>query len=106
MMGLALSLAAVVAGCRQVDIRTAVLYVPAMTNQACVNVVLKALNTEQGISSPQVTVRQDSCTLEVRYDSLRHSLKNLEFTVADAGFAANDIPANVAAQQALPPECR
>lgn len=104
-MVLAVCLAGLGAGCRQVDIRSAALYVPGLKSQACADLVLKALATEQAIPPSQVTVHLESRTIEVKYDSLRHSLKNLEFTVADAGFAANDVPANPTAQQALPPEC-
>ena len=43
--------------------------------------------------------------LAVTYDSLILSRKNIEFAVADAGFAANQVPANVEAMKKLPPEC-
>jgi hypothetical protein len=42
----------------------------------------------------------------VRYDTLRQSLKNLEYAVADAGFDANDIPANETVRSNLPEACR
>ena len=100
------ALALAVAGCRQADIRSAAIHVPAMKSQACVDRVQKALMAEQALVESQISIDLKSRTVEVRYDSLRHSLKNLEFTIADAGFDANDIPANPDAQKALPAECR
>lgn len=92
--------------CRQKDIRVAVIDVPAMKNAACVEHIVKALGREQGVNPNDVTVSLDDRQVEVRYDSLRHSVKNLEFTIAEAGFAANDVPTTDAARAALPPECR
>jgi hypothetical protein len=54
------------------------------------------------------TIRIDltSRTVTVKYDSIKMSLKNLEFAVADAGFEANNTPASETAAAQLPPECR
>lgn len=92
--------------CRRQDVRTVVISVPEMKNEACVRIVASALVNAQGVNPSWIVPSLERRELEVRYDSVRHSLKNLEFAVADVGFAANDVPANVAAQQALPPECR
>ena len=97
---------AAVASCRQRDLRTVQLHVPEMKNDACVEVVSRAVGGVQGIEKDTVTVDPATRTVQVTYDSLKLSLKNLEFAVADAGFAANDAPANPKAAAALPPECR
>jgi copper chaperone CopZ len=105
-VGCLLLVALVTTSCRQADVRTALITVPEMKNQACANRIITALANEQGIHPSRVTVRLEDRRVEVAYDSLRHSLKNLEFTIADAGFSANDVPVNLKAQAALPPECR
>jgi len=105
-VGCLLLVAFVTTSCRQADVRTALITVPEMKNQACANRIITALANEQGIHPSRVTVRLEDRRVEVAYDSLRHSLKNLEFTIADAGFSANDVPVNLKAQAALPPECR
>ena len=95
-----------VVSCRQADVRTAAIHVPGMKNEACANLIIKALATQQGVYPTQVVVRLEAQTIEVRFDSLTKSLKNLEYCVADAGFDANDIPGKPEAKNALPPDCR
>lgn len=94
------------ASCRRQDVRTVVISVPEMKNEACVARVRTALETVQIVNPAWIVPDVARREVTVRYDSVRHSLKNLEFTIADAGFTANDVPANAIAQQALPPECR
>lgn len=92
--------------CRKVDVRTAAITVPGMKTRACAERIIAALGNEQHIAPDRIDVQLDTRTIRVRYDSIRHSVKNLEYTVAKAGFDANDIPADAAAREALPPECR
>jgi len=92
--------------CRRHDYRTVHIYVPNMKNGACVDVVVNALGRHQGIRADDVSVDMTDRIVSVRYDSITRSVKNLEYTIADAGFAANDIPATPEAVNALPPECR
>lgn len=94
------------ASCRRQDVRTVVISVPEMKNEACVSRVRTALETVQAVNPAWISPDLERREVTVRYDSVRHSLRNLEFTIADAGFAVNDVPANQLAQQALPPECR
>lgn len=48
---------------------------------------------------------QDRVVL-VPYESILMSMKNIEFYIAEAGFSANEVPANKKAQAALPAECK
>jgi hypothetical protein len=43
--------------------------------------------------------------VRVRYDSIKLSIKNIEFAIAEAGFRANEVPADAKAAAALPAEC-
>lgn len=101
-----LVLALTVTSCRQADVRTAAIFVPGMKNEACANLIVNQLAVSQGIHPTQIVVRLEAKTMEVRYDTLRQSLKNLEYAVADAGFDANDIPANEKVRNNLPEACR
>lgn len=91
--------------CRQQDVRTFDINVPGMHNQACADVILRAINGVQGVRGAQTRVDLSARKLAVTYDSLILSRKNIEFAIADAGFAANEVPANVEAMKNLPPEC-
>ena len=92
--------------CRKQDIRKAAIHVPDMKSTACAEIVIKALGKGQGVAAARIEVHLESRTIIVDYDSLKHSLKNLEFTVAKAGFQANEVPAYEDARGSLPPECR
>ena len=92
--------------CRTKDIRTVFVLVPEMKNVACADVVLKAVNRIQGVQPDLTRVDLEKRAVIVTYDSLLTALKNIEFVIADAGFQANEVPANTNAVRALPPECR
>lgn len=92
--------------CRKRDIRTALIHVPKMKNEACVERVVKALKNRPGVLRESIEVDQPRRTVLVPYNSIELSLKNLEFAVARAGFQANDVPADANAAAKLPPECR
>ena len=100
--------------------RTVTIQVPAMKNSACADRVIEAIGRElysgpdqdvsrqrirDMLSSGEAVVDLTNRSVTVRYDSLRLSLKNLEFAVAEAGFDANNTPASEEAVKALPPEC-
>jgi len=95
--------------------------VPGMKNEACAAIVTEAVaweiagnpgdrpNRQLARSlqlSGTIAVNLTNRTVRVRYDSLRMSLKNVEFAIADAGFEANNTPASAAAAAQLPAECR
>lgn len=96
-----------VAGCRREDVRTVVIRVPGMKNKACAERITQALQeTRYGVRMDSLQTNLESRTLILNYDSMLLSLKNIEFVVAKAGFAANEVPADKAAAEKLPPECR
>ena len=94
-------------GCRVRDVREATIVAPDVRNEACRQVVFKALKALPG-SDSLVIVSADFATgaLVVRYDSMKVGTKNLEDAIAQAGFAAGPFPANPEAASKLPPECR
>jgi copper chaperone CopZ len=92
--------------CRQRDLRTMPIHVPGMKSQACVELVKAAVARVPGVLPDKTTVDPATRTVYVTYESLGLSLKNIEFAIADAGFAANEIPAKPEAAAALPPECK
>ena len=94
---------AIVGGCRQQDFRTAEVRVPNVSNGACEKRVRDALAPLKGIEMNLVGVTNG--VLYVRYDSMQLGLKNIEHAVKDAGFDANEFPADPAARAKLPKEC-
>ncbi len=94
------------AGCRRSDPRQAMIDVPAMRGPACAKIVREALHRVHGIDRNNIEVDMERRRVLVPYDSMIVALKNLEHAIADAGFDANDIPANPDAQARLPETCR
>lgn len=90
--------------CRQQDVREVVVKTPGLKNQACAKIIQDAFMHQPGI----VSIRPDfqKHEIAVTYNSMVIALKNIEFTIAAAGFDANDIRAQTNALAALPPECR
>ena len=90
--------------CRQQDVREVVIKTPGLKNQACAKVMQDAFMRQPGI----VSIRPDFQKREiiVKYNSMVIALKNIEFTIAGAGFDANVTQAQTNAVAALPPECR
>lgn len=91
-------------GCRKQDVRTVVISVPGLKNTACAQVIQNAFMHQPGIKIVKPDIPQH--TMTVTYDSMVIARKNIEFTIAGAGFNANDIPAQSNAVAALPPECK
>jgi mercuric ion binding protein len=98
------ALAVGVMSCRSQDIRTKTIRVPQMTNDHCAEIVKAAASRAEGVLPDGVTTGAQTVT--VTYDSMRTALKNLEFTIAKAGFDANEIPADPQARAALPADCK
>jgi len=92
--------------CRRHDIRTVLIRVPRMKNAVCVEEVRRALARVEGVRDAETAFDLDRRHVIVTYDSLRLSLKNIEFAIAEAGFAANEVPADEKARAALPEACR
>ncbi|MBN2301907.1 MAG: heavy-metal-associated domain-containing protein [Lentisphaerae bacterium] len=94
-----------VLSCRQRDVRTVEIRVPAMINKACVEHVVKAVMAVPGVDKESIEANLEKRTISVKYESLQLAIKNIEFAIAEAGFAANEVPAKEDAAKKLPPEC-
>jgi len=92
--------------CRRADLRTVKIHVPAMKNEACAQVVRRSVARVKAVRNDSISIDLETREVTVTYDSVFMSLKNVEFTIAAAGFAANDVPADRKAADALPAECR
>jgi len=90
--------------CRKQDIRVAVIKTPGVKNQACAKIIQDSFMRQPGIVSVRPDFQKSETT--ITYNSMVIARKNLEYTIAAAGFDANDIPAQTNAVAALPPECR
>jgi len=90
--------------CRQQDMREVVIKTPGLKNQTCAKIIQDAFMRQPGV----VSIRPDFQKREivVKYNSMVIALKNIEFTIAGAGFDANDTQAQTNVVAALPPECR
>lgn len=95
----------VFAGCRKEDIRTVTVSVPELRNTACAKIIGDSLSKQMGVKPEKLKFDLTSRTVDVTYDSIFIARKNIEFAIADAGFKANEVPANTNAAAALPPEC-
>lgn len=95
------------ASCRKTDVRTVVIRVPGMINRQCADIIENALSQARyGVRMKSIEQDLASRTIMLKYDSMKLSLKNIEFTIAKAGFQANEVPADPKAAAALPEQCR
>ena len=92
--------------CRQRDMRTTLVHVPEMKNQACVDHIRAAVSRASGKRAELTAFDLQGRTVEVSYQSLMLAMKNVEFYIVEAGFSANGVPASPKAAAALPPACR
>jgi hypothetical protein len=80
-----------------------------MKNETCGRIIGSAIMRLPGLDprNPNtLSFNLRDGTVSVTYDSMVIARKNIEGAIADAGFAANDIPADAKAAAALPPDCR
>jgi len=94
------------ASCRRQDMRTVTIRVPEMKTALCATIVATALQKSQSLPASAIHADVSHRTVTVTYDSLLRARKNLEFAIADAGFAADDTPADPRAAADLPEGCR
>jgi copper chaperone CopZ len=92
------------AACRTQDVRIKTIRIPEVKTEAARVVVSNALAQLEGVVG--TSIRFEAGTVTVTYDSMKLALKNMEFAIADAGFSANDTPANAAKRAALPDSLR
>ena len=91
-------------GCFRKNVLTVTVNVPQMKAAECSKLIQDALLKIDGIMFAQPDTTTHS--IAVTYDSRKLALKNIEFLISGAGFAANDTPANPEARAALPEACR
>lgn len=92
------------ASCRSQDIRTQTIRIPEVRTDVARAMVSNSLAQLEGVIGS--SIRFENGAVIVTYDSMKLALKNMEFAIADIGFAANDTPANAAKQSALPASAR
>jgi copper chaperone CopZ len=80
-------------GCRVSDIREMAVKVPGMVSEADVQNVRAALMSLGGIDKKKTVFDAEARTVTVCYDSMVIAHKNIEIAIAEAGYAANGIPA-------------
>lgn len=101
-LGLLCVAALAVAGCRRVDERTFTVDVPQASTAADEQALRAALAVYGGINAKDPTaIVFDAAKhqLTVRYDSMQLAKKNIEISIAQAGFTANGVtPESVGAQ--------
>ncbi|MDD5704864.1 MAG: heavy metal-associated domain-containing protein [Kiritimatiellae bacterium] len=100
-----LALACCVSACRQTDVRTTLVKVPQVKNAACERQVRAALGKLRGVQQEKLAFDFAAGTVLVKYDSMMLGIKNIEHTIADAGFDANVLSANPGARASLPADC-
>jgi copper chaperone CopZ len=101
--------AACLTGCFRPNNRVITVSVPQMKTQDCAARIVDSFKIGRpdhvdGVLS--VVPNLDKKSVEVTFESLKLSIKNVEFTIANAGFDANDVKATEEARKALPPECK
>ncbi len=85
--------------CRQQDVRTVTFTCPQVVGARAAEVVVRALSKADGVRVDSIRVEDGKVT--VTYDSMKLAIKNIEFTIAEAGFDAGDIPADTKARDAF-----
>jgi copper chaperone CopZ len=80
-------------GCRESDIRTMTVKVPAMAGEADVQCIRKALSPLNGVNIELTVFDVPEHKITLTYDSMVVAHKNIEIAIAEAGYEANDIPA-------------
>jgi len=91
-------------GCFRQVIRDVMVEVPNLGSPECFRIIQEALRPLDGVQS--ATADFASSTVTVRYNSEKLAIRNIEFVIAGAGFAANDLPPSEQAKANLPAECR
>lgn len=94
------------AGCRLTDVRVTDVQTPDIRCETCAMRIYAALEALPGLDPQRIEIDLEARTVRVVYDSMRLALKNIEFAIVNAGYAANALPADPEARAALPPECR
>ena len=86
------------------DMHTHVLVVPRVAIPECREIILQNLGRIGGIT--KVEVQPDQGTLTVTFNSRITALKNIEFSLAEAGFDVDDSVGRAGERSTLPESCR
>ena len=78
------------AGCRRMDERVFTVSIPSLTERHA-PAIAAALKGYAGIDPASLSFDYAAKTLTLRYDSMQLAKKNIEHSIARAGFAANDV---------------
>ena len=95
---LAIAVLAAAAGCRRTDVRDFTVSIPSMSDgdRAAIAASLAGYG---GIEKSSIRFDMSAKTLSLRYDSMQIAKKNIEFSIAMAGFEANGVtPESVGAK--------
>ena len=106
---IAVSSLLLISACFRPDRRSLKVSVPQMKSQDCANLVVASFKQGQNGAVEgiyKVTPDLSTHTVVVEFDPQKLGFKNVEVTIASAGFDANDVLANPEAKAKLPPECR
>lgn len=90
--------------CRVRDIRTVEIEVPRLRGEQCIRYLQHVLGSLDGVDADRLLIEPGRVI--ITYDSMKLAIKNLEHTIARAGFDANEIPADPEARARLPEACR
>ena len=95
---IAIALVLAVLGCRRTDVRDFTISIPGLSSgdEAAITA---ALAQYSGIERPSLKFDLQAKTLVLRYDSMQLAKKNIELSIAKAGFTANGVtPESVGAK--------
>lgn len=95
-------------GCFRNQTSEITIHVPAMKTRECEFVVKQALAPLAGSGLDMETLKISSAdqTVVVSFDNMRMGRRNIEKAIAEAGFSANDLPADESARRKLSAACQ
>ena len=97
-VALAIALTLAVLGCRRTDVRDFTVAIPGMS-AGDEPAITAALAPYSGIDRASMKFDLQAKTLTLRYDSMQLAKKNIELSIAKAGFVANGVtPESVGAK--------
>lgn len=85
-----LAIVLAVVGCRRTDVRDFTISIPDMT-AADTQAIAAALAPYAGVDKASLKFDPAAKTLFLRYDSMQLAKKNIEISIAQAGFTANGV---------------
>lgn len=93
-------------GCFRPETVTTEIRMPALRTELGAVIVGQVLATFPKDSLKSHSADWKTGVVRVTYDSTKIEIRNIQHRLSDAGFDADDVPANEDARQKLPPDCR